>query len=399
MYFQTLDDKTECVGVYKNGELHFDNFPNELKRTWKYTGSIRDEDIEYAWIYANGKNLLEVCPPEYEKELNSAIRKMEAFYKSFRIAKINMHEHCIFDLIPEDALLAFCDIKNKVTEYVFATEEKPVNYDFLDQAYKLLFQIREQKLNIDTSDCRNLFTSTNNRIGLQKIVGGNKFVDYNLFGTVTGRLTTYPGSFPMLTMKKDFRSVVKPHNDWFLSLDYNGAEVRTVLNLLGMPQPQEDIHEWNMANIFQDTGFKNHPNRDDAKTMFFGWLYNPDSEVIKSSVYDRQAIVDEYYHDGMVETAFGRKIEVDERRALSYIVQSTTSDLVIDRSIAINNFLKDKKSFISHIVHDELVIDLDDEDRELIPEIKDIFSNNKLDKFMVNLSAGKNYFDLEELKV
>ncbi len=54
---------------------------------------------------------------------------------------------------------------------------------------------------------------------------------------------------------------------------------------------------------------------------------------------------------------------------------------------------------MSHIVHDEIAIDLSDEDRDLVPEIKEIFSNNKLDKFMVNLSAGKNYHDLEELKI
>jgi len=80
-------------------------------------------------------------------------------------------------------------------------------------------------------------------------------------------------------------------------------------------------------------------------------------------------------------------------------VQSTTSDLVIDRAVEIDKFLQNKKSFVSHIVHDEIAIDLSDEDRGLVPEIKEIFSNNKLDKFMVNLSAGKNYHDLEELKI
>ena len=402
MYFQSLDDKTECVGVYCGGELHFDNIPDGLTRTWRYTGSIRDDKIEYAWLYASGKNLVQACPPEYEKELKTCIKKMEAFYKSFKIAKINMREHCIFDLIPEDALMDFCEVKNKITEYIFATCKKPDNYDFLNMSYKLLHKIREQELNIDSSDCRGLFTSTNNRLGLQKIMAGNKFIDYNLFGTVTGRLATYPASFPMLTMKKDFRRIIKPHNDWFLSLDYNGAEVRTVLSLLGHSQPNEDIHAWNMANIFNtsqysDTGM--NLDRDTAKSLFFGWLYNPESEVIKSDLYDRDNIIDKYYIDGFVNTIFGREIEVDRRRALSYIVQSTTSDLVIERAVEIDKFLKDKKSFVSHIVHDEIAIDLSDEDRDLVPVIKDIFSNNKLDNFMVNLSAGKNYLDLEELKL
>ena len=157
MYFQTLDDKTECVGVYKDGKLHFDNFPEDLKRTWKYSGSITDEDIEYAWLYTQGLPLKEACPAEYEKDLNASIKKMEAFYKSFRIAKLDMSQHCIFDLIPEDSLAAFCEIKNKITEYVFATYDKPENYDFLNEAYKLLYSIRERKVNIDIADCKNLY--------------------------------------------------------------------------------------------------------------------------------------------------------------------------------------------------------------------------------------------------
>ena len=163
-------------------------------------------------------------------------------------------------------------------------------------------------------------------------------------------LTTYPGSFPMLTMKKDFRRIVKPHNDWFVSLDYNGAEVRTVLSLLGHRQPEGDIHAWNIANVFSQSGYDKHPTRTDAKALFFGWLYNPESEVIKSDLYDRQGVIDKYYIDGKVKTIFGREIEVDERRALSYIVQSTTSDLVLERAIEINKMLAGKKTFISHIL-------------------------------------------------
>ena len=84
---------------------------------------------------------------------------------------------------------------------------------------------------------------------------------------------------------------------------------------------------------------------------------------------------------------------------MSYIVQSTTSDLVLERAIEINKMLAGKKTFISHIIHDEIVIDLSDDERDMIKDIKDVFSENKLDNFMVNVSAGKNYLDLEELKI
>ena len=244
-----------------------------------------------------------------------------------------------------------------------------------------------------------MFTATNTRLGLQKIMEGNKYIDYNLFGTVTGRLATLPGSFPILTMKKDFRKIVKPHNDWFISLDYNGAEVRTVISLLEREQPECDIHQWNIDNIFDADGRTEELSRDAAKTLFFGWLYNPDSTAIRSQFYNRNFILDKYFKDGYIVTPFKRKIEVDARRAFNYLIQSTTSDLVIDRALQINKILESTQSHISHIVHDELVIDLADSDRHLLPTIKETFSNNKLDKFMVNLSAGKNYYDLEELKI
>ena len=73
-----------------------------------------------------------------------------------------------------------------------------------------------------------------------------------MFGTVTGRLTTHKGSFPILTLKKEYRQIVKPTKDLFISLDYNGAEVRTLLELSGEPQPETDIHEWNAKNIFDE---------------------------------------------------------------------------------------------------------------------------------------------------
>jgi len=50
LIFQTLDDKSECVGVYVDGELHFNEIPSGLTKTWKYTGSISDSSVEYAWL-------------------------------------------------------------------------------------------------------------------------------------------------------------------------------------------------------------------------------------------------------------------------------------------------------------------------------------------------------------
>jgi len=395
LIFQTLDDKEECIGVYANGRLYFDNMPANLTKTWRYSGSNFNEAAEYAWVYAGGKTMDEVCPENMRESWSAIARKMRAYKKSFDIAKVDLRDHCFFDLVPHDALLEFCEIKNHITEHVFDNYEKPDNYDYMVQAEKLLYKIKYQNLNLDSSDCHSLFVASNLRNASKKLIAGPKHINYNLFGTVTGRLSTHPQSFPILTMKRELRRLIKPQNDWFLSLDYNGAEARTVLSLSGQVQPDYDIHEWNIHNVFESP---NMP-REEAKTLFFAWLYNPDSEDISANYYDRKKVLDNYYDGDYINTVFGRYIQVGAWKAFNYLIQSTTADLVIERAIAINQMLEGKKSFISHIVHDEIVIDFADEDRQMVTEIRDMFAANKLGTFMVNLKAGKNYYDLENLSL
>ena len=391
MYFQTLDDKSECVGVYTDGRLHFDEVPSGLTRTWKYTGSITDPAVEYAWLYAQGRSLQEVCPEELNERLVASQKRFRAYLKTFEIGKINLREHCFFDLVPESFLMEFCEIKNKITEHIFETCERPENYELISDIQKLLHKIRYQNLNLNKEGCRELYHSSVGRRKANELMKKHYYIDYNLFGTVTGRLTTRPKSFPILTLKKEFRRLIKPHNDWFISLDYNGAEVRTFLDLSGIEQPEEDIHEWNMKNIFdEDT------DRDTAKTLFFSWLYNPDSDVIQTDYYNRKKVLDKWYDGGYIYTPYKRKLVVDERKALNYLIQSTTSDRVLSRAVEIDKFLEGRKSFISHIVHDEIVIDFDNKERELMLDVKQIFEK---DNFKANINAGKNYLEFEELKI
>jgi hypothetical protein len=391
MYFQTLDDKTECVGVYVDGRLNFEKIPPNLTRTWKYTGSVVDDNIEYAWLYCGGQNLHQVCPEDLMEVFEKSQKKFRAYLKTFQLGKIDLREHCFFDLVPESFLMEFCDIKNQITEHVFENYERPLNYNLLSDFQKLLHKIQYQNLNLNKEGCRQLYHSSVGRRKANELMKSYYYVDYNLFGTVTGRLTTRSKSFPMLTLKKEFRRLIKPHNDWLVSLDYNGAEVRTLLHLAGYDQPNTDIHEWNIKHLFEKD-----IDRDTAKTLFFGWLYNPDSDVIETKYYDRKKVLDRWYDGEYINTPYKRKIKVGERKALNYLIQSTTSDRVLSRAVEIDKFLEGKKSFISHIVHDEIVIDFCDEERTDLPYIKQIFES---DNFMANIQAGKNYLELEELKI
>jgi hypothetical protein len=394
LYFQTLDDKSECVGVYTNGKLFFDSLPEGITRTWRHSGALTDTSIEYAWLYTDGQNLQQVCPDKFKDQLTATQNKFRAYLKSFKIAKINLRELCFFDLVPHDFLLEFCEIKNKITQHVFDNFTKPKNYDHLSEIHRLLHKIKFNDLLLDTRDSRNLLTNTRDRNRINKLLSGPKHIDYNLFGTATGRLTTFTNSFPMLTLKKQLRQIVKPKNDWFISLDYNGAEIRTVLALSDEPQPDYDIHLWNCKNVFGG-----HVERDEAKEKFFAWLYNPDSTEIENDFYNRDKLLKQHYSEGCVTTPFGRVIEVEKRKAFNYLIQSTTSDIVLQQAVKLDQFLENKKSFISHIVHDEVVIDLHDSERNIVPLMRNIFENNIFGHFVSNVDAGKDYYALKELKL
>ena len=306
MIFQTLDDKTECVGVYADGQLYFDNWPDDLTQTWRHTGFSKDADIEYASLYCDGLNLERAAPESLQEPLKKAQRRMKAYAQSFRIAKIDMREHCIFDLVPQDFLKEFCEIKNKITEHVLTKYDKPPCYDHLNRVSKLLYKIKYQDLNLNADDCKSLFYNTPSRVMAQKLLDGPNYINYNVFGTITGRLTTFPESFPILTSQRGFRQLLKPQNDWFLSLDYNGAEIRTLIALSKQKQPSEDIHAWNVKNIFDKS-----VTREEAKTTFFSWLYNPDSKTVNTDAYDRESILDKFYDGVYILTPFERKIKVE----------------------------------------------------------------------------------------
>ena len=178
----------------------------------------------------------------------------------------------------------------------------------------------------------------------------------------------------------------------YVEIDFNAAELRTLLALCGKKQPKGDIHEWNAKNVFRSS-------RKDAKERIFAWLYNPDSkDYLANQSYDRTAVKEKYWDGKIVATPFGRKIEADEFHALNYLIQSTTADMVLRQVIKIHDLLKNSKSYVAFVVHDSLVIDLAKEDKGLLEEIFDTFAKTDLGTFAISVQAGKNFGNMKEVK-
>ena len=391
MLFQTLDDKKDCIGLYLDDLVFGERLPTGLSHTWSYSGFLKGRQIEYANLYCGGKTLDEVCPEALQPRWRDISDKFKAFIKSFATSRVSLDNNCFFDLVPRKFLMEFCHIKNQICEHVFENYKRPKNYDYLVSLVEIIEDMKYRRLNLNTKNL-SMFKAGHRKFAqnLNKIEPSCKF---NIYGTKTGRLTTSPKSFPILTLKKEFRCVIEPHNDYFVELDFNAAELRTFLSLQGERQPEGDLHEWNIKNIFQGS-----ITRDEAKKRIFAWLYNPESDDrLCTLAYDRESVVQKYFTQGQVTTFWNKVIPSEERTALNYIIQSTCAENVLRQMIKVSNYLKGCKSYVAFPIHDSIVLDLSAEDKEKIPEIIDIFSDTALGKFKVNVGVGQNFGNLQKV--
>jgi len=394
MIFQTFDDKKECIAVYANGQILKEKINlQELSRTWEYSEAISGSGVEYAKYYCGGKSLDEACPPRLEQEWESVKRYLSAIHESTKEVKLSLSDHCYFDLLPPHVLLRYGKIKNEITAHVFENYEKASDYDFKLSLTKVLTAIKNQKLNIDLKHLLSRRHEFKVRQFLKKIKAAEPYICYDMDGTKTGRLTA--SQFPILTLHKGYRNIIKPNNHIFLEMDYNAAELRVMMALLEKQQPKEDVHVWNMNNLFEGVR-----TREEAKKRMFAWLYNPKSQDhLLNKEYDRDAVVQKYFTQGEVTTFFSRTIEADEHHALNYIIQSTAADLFLRQMIKVAAALEGKKSTIAFCLHDSLVIDFHEEDKGIAHDLHDIFAATELGTFKVNVSCGKNFGQMRECKI
>jgi hypothetical protein len=389
--FITLDDKEWCKGIYTNGKLYFNKFPRQLQKTWKYSPAFDDGEILFGHLWTEGKTIEQICPEQFKNELDFQNKKLDAFHRSFLEAKVDLNDNCFFDLVPQQFLLEYCELKSKIVDSVFVNYQKPQNYSFYLTLENLISRIRSRDLNLD------LKTNTTNKIlktnqFIRSLKDHSRSVSYNQFGTKTGRLSTQPKSFPILTMNSEYRSIVKPTNSQFVELDYNAAEARTLLSLAGKEQPKEDLHEWNAQKL--------NISRDEAKKGLFAWLYGSrKAEYEKfSDLFDAKGVLEKYYDGKFVTNPFGRKIEADPFHALNYLVQSTTADLVLRQILKVDAYLKERSSFIAFIIHDAVFLDITDNEPEIVREASRIMANNDFGIFPVNVSIGKDFGNMVKIE-
>ena len=107
MFFQPLDTKKECAGIYADGKIHNDSIPVGLTATWKYSSHLDLPSVEYANLYCGGKSIAEVVPDSKRDNWELLNNKLQAYLRACNTAKVDLEENCFFDIVPEKFLLQY----------------------------------------------------------------------------------------------------------------------------------------------------------------------------------------------------------------------------------------------------------------------------------------------------
>ncbi len=144
------------------------------------------------------------------------------------IQKLNLAMFVCLILSQNNTLSIIVKLRIELCEWIFENYEKPKNHQFLVDLSELVYDISQNVLRIDLNRLFRHSKTDRKAYHLYRFINGKEMrVLYDIWGSVTGRLTTNPMSFPMLNLKKEIADCVIPKKDVFVQFDFNGAEIRT----------------------------------------------------------------------------------------------------------------------------------------------------------------------------
>ena len=262
--------------------------------------------------------------------------------------------------------------------------------------------------------------------------------------TRTGRLSSVEPNLQNIPARDEegrkIRKAFLPEYDEFLSADYSQMELRVLAHVSGSKELQEafirdeDIHKRVAADIYgKNIDDVTKEERKTAKAVIFGIVYGISGfglgENLEISPKDAKAFIDKYYEiypgvknymdnivmeayrDGYVRTLFNRKRVIEElqnknfmirqsgeRIALNTPIQGTSADIMKIAMVKIFNEMKENnlKSKMLLQVHDELIFDVIDSEKEVLERIVKSNMENcvKLDvPFKVSADYGTDWYE------
>lgn len=269
---------------------------------------------------------------------------------------------------------------------------------------------------------------------------------YNQTVTTTGRLSSSDPNLQNIPIRTEFSNRIRAafvtsdkENYSILSADYSQIELRLLAHISGDEALIEafnsntDVHTVTASKIFGvETGEVTKEMRRKAKAVNFGLIYGQTRYGLASALnitpFEAQDFIDKYFRqypkinqyitntlidaheNGYVETLFGRRRylkeelnsrnakirEFAERAAINAPLQGTSADLIKMAMVELDKNLNGYRAKLLIQVHDELVLEVHNEDVEKVSEIvlKSMELNQPLSvPLEVSLKVGKSWME------
>jgi DNA polymerase-1 len=269
--------------------------------------------------------------------------------------------------------------------------------------------------------------------------------DFNIFGTVTGRLSSsHPNLQNIPTLAGPMiRNAFIPQSGWtIVEADYSQLEFRVGAyfshdpRLIDIFLTGADLHRQVASQVFHVSEDEvTHYQRYVAKYVDFGIFYGRGAASLaygelKCSVAEAQKYIDEFLGQfsslfdwmkkmrkqavtkGYVETAFGRKRRFPlilpnnkgdiERQAVNSPIQGTASDICLGALTRLQNRLDPETARALLTVHDSISFEVKDENLEttlpiIFQEMEDHVPLDSPVPFRIDVKTGERWGSLEEV--
>ncbi len=240
---------------------------------------------------------------------------------------------------------------------------------------------------------------------------GRIHTNFNLTGTVTGRLSSSNPNLQNIPRQEETRKIFIPQEGCkFITCDYSQIELRIFAcytkdpDLVESFRREEDIHARVASEVLEiPLEQVSKEQRTMAKSINFGLIYGRGAKSVAAQIgrteEEAETFIESYFKrypeatkwmsrikmlvktQGFVDNMFGRRRRLPEifsenfiekssaeRQAMNSIIQSTASDCVNLAAIRVDTYLKEKnlKSRLVLLVHDELVYEVPDNEVDLM---------------------------------
>jgi hypothetical protein len=415
--FGEFDQGNEKFGMYlpDRNVILWNDVPKDRRVYTFHYDFERAGVTEFGEIWTESDSILDVLnkhgqlKEEWLEQYQKLFRRVSAYFTAYSTLPLS---EIVKEAIPEDLLKSWFLLKSQITQDIFnsVTPRPQEARDHLAEIRWLIERVSRTPLNLDR---QRVFTfSRVDKSNMVENVRKNSIntIRYDMWKGATGRLTTKDGSFPILNLRRDYRSMVRPHNSFFMEMDFNAADVRSFLYLFDdrnklLYENIEDIYD-----VFREKLDLERIERKELKSKTMAKLYDYSyNELLRSfdvnkKIHEVVEFVDD--ENGVVtfRNPTGRRFSYQKgekylpHHLVSYLAQGTTNDMLLSVVAKIETMLMGYKSRVAWMIHDSVVLDMDEEEYNILSEkLRHVFSQTPIGRYHHSLYVGYNFGKMEKM--